>query len=130
MPIFFWWQLNDKAGSFAKIQYTAGFAGQICRQKKCTSYSDKDIESISMIMTLYNSGCDDAEAEKLANATGADLFEIVPKVPYTNADLDWQNSKSRSSAEMKNQSHKFLCSMRYSNIVMLALRTLFSKISN
>ena len=81
-----------------------------------------------MIMTLYNSGFDDAEAEKLANATGADLFEIVPKVPYTNADLDWQNSKSRSSVEMKNRSHKFLCGMRYSNIVMIALRTLFSKI--
>lgn len=81
-----------------------------------------------MIMTLYNFGFDDAEAEKLANATGADLFEIVPKVPYTNADLDWQNSKSRSSVEMKNQSHKFLCGMRYSNIVMIALRTLFSKI--
>ncbi len=32
--------------------------------KKCTSYSDKDIKNISMIMTLYNSGFDDAEAEK------------------------------------------------------------------
>lgn len=81
-----------------------------------------------MIMTLYNSGFDDAEAEKLAKSTGADLLEIVQKVPYTNADPDWQNSKSRSSVEMKNQSHKFLCGMRYSNIVMIALRTLFSKI--
>ena len=32
--------------------------------KKCTSYSDKDIKNISMIMTLYNSGFDDVEAEK------------------------------------------------------------------
>lgn len=39
-------------------------------------------------------------AEKLAEAIGADLFEIVPENPYTDADLDWQNSKSRSSIEM------------------------------
>lgn len=34
--------------------------------------------------------------------TGAELFEIKPSVPYTNADLNWQNSNSRSSVEMKN----------------------------
>ena len=42
-------------------------------------------------------------AEKLADETGADLFEIVPEKPYTNADLDWQNSRSRSSVEMKDR---------------------------
>ena len=37
----------------------------------------------------------------LAEATGADLFEIVPEQPYTGADLDWNNEKSRSTLEMK-----------------------------
>lgn len=32
--------------------------------KKCTRYSDKDIENISLIMTLYEAGFDDTEAEK------------------------------------------------------------------
>ncbi len=32
--------------------------------KKCTSYRDKDIENISMIMTLYDAGFDDAEVKK------------------------------------------------------------------
>ncbi len=41
-------------------------------------------------------------AEKIAKASGADLFEIKPSVPYTNADLNWKNSQSRSSVEMKN----------------------------
>lgn len=40
-------------------------------------------------------------AENLANATGGDLYEIKPLKPYTNADLDWTNEKSRSSVEMK-----------------------------
>lgn len=39
-------------------------------------------------------------AEQLAKAAGADLFEIKPAVPYTHADLDWTNKKSRSSVEM------------------------------
>lgn len=39
-------------------------------------------------------------AEKLAKATGADLFEIKPVEPYTDADLDWRDKQSRSSLEM------------------------------
>ena len=40
-------------------------------------------------------------AETLAEAIGADIFEIRPEVPYTQADLNWQNAASRSSIEMK-----------------------------
>lgn len=39
-------------------------------------------------------------AENLAEAIGADIFEIEPEVPYTTADLDWTNKQSRSSVEM------------------------------
>lgn len=39
-------------------------------------------------------------AKNLAEAAGADLYEIRPKTPYTSADLDWNNPKSRSSIEM------------------------------
>lgn len=40
-------------------------------------------------------------AKTLSKATKADLFEIKPEQPYTKADLDWNNPKSRSSIEMK-----------------------------
>ena len=40
-------------------------------------------------------------AERLAESIDADLYEIVPKTPYTPADLNWQDSRSRSSVEMK-----------------------------
>ena len=43
-------------------------------------------------------------ARRMAEATGADLFEIRPEVPYTEADLDWTDMKSRSTAEMKDES--------------------------
>ena len=42
-------------------------------------------------------------AEMLAEAAKADLYEIEPKVPYTQADLDWMNKKSRSSVEMNDK---------------------------
>ena len=40
-------------------------------------------------------------AKTLAEATDADLFEIVPEQIYTAADLDWRNEQSRSTIEMK-----------------------------
>ena len=43
-------------------------------------------------------------AERLADAIGADLSEIEPKVRYTSADLDWRNKQSRSSVEMNDRS--------------------------
>lgn len=39
-------------------------------------------------------------AEKVAQATGGELFAITPDRPYTNADLDWHDKQSRSSVEM------------------------------
>ena len=45
-------------------------------------------------------------AKALANAAGADIYEIKPKVPYTRDDLNWRNLKSRSSLEMKDKSSR------------------------
>ena len=42
-------------------------------------------------------------AQRLADAIQAPLYEIRPAVPYTNADLDWTNRKSRSSVEMQDK---------------------------
>ena len=39
-------------------------------------------------------------AEKLAEAIGADIYEIEPAVPYSKADLDWTCQRARSSVEM------------------------------
>ena len=39
-------------------------------------------------------------ADMLADAVGADIHEIRPKVPYTKADLNWMDKNFRSSVEM------------------------------
>lgn len=45
-------------------------------------------------------------AGKLAKVLGADIFEIRPAEPYTKADLNWMNKKSRSSVEMRDRSSR------------------------
>ncbi len=45
-------------------------------------------------------------AKDLAGAVGADLYEIKPAVPYTKADLNWMDSKARSTVEMKDKSSR------------------------
>lgn len=45
-------------------------------------------------------------AKRIADAAKADMFEIRPAVPYSAADLDWTNPKSRSSVEMKDKTYR------------------------
>ena len=61
------------------------------------------IMSKTLVAYFSASGVTKRLAEKLAKEIGADLFEIQAETPYTNADLDWQNSKSRSSVEMNDK---------------------------
>ena len=42
-------------------------------------------------------------AELIADAAGADVYQIQPEVPYTAADLNWMDKNSRSSVEMNNK---------------------------
>lgn len=49
------------------------------------------------------SGTTKKTAQLIAKATGADLYEITPKVAYTEADLNWMDKKSRSSIEMNDK---------------------------
>ncbi len=43
-------------------------------------------------------------ALKLKEILKGDIFEIEPSIPYTDADLNWENENSRSSIEMKDAS--------------------------
>ena len=56
--------------------------------------------SKKLVAYFSASGTTKEAAERLAKAAGADLFEIKPAIPYTSADLNWMDKKSRSSVEM------------------------------
>ena len=42
-------------------------------------------------------------ADMLADAVGADIYEISPAVPYTKTDLNWMDKHSRSTIEMNDK---------------------------
>lgn len=58
--------------------------------------------SRKLVAYFSASGVTAKVAEKLSEAIGADLYAIDPEVPYTKADLDWMDKKSRSTIEMNN----------------------------
>ena len=60
------------------------------------------------ILVAYFSASGETErlARTIAQATGGDLHEIEPAVPYTAADLDWNDKRSRSSIEMNDPSSR------------------------
>ena len=55
-------------------------------------------------------------ADRIAEATGGDLYEIKPQQPYTSADLNWNDSGSRSSIEMKNPASRPAIANRVENM--------------
>lgn len=63
---------------------------------------------MSKVLAAYfsASGTTAKLAANLASVLDADLLEIQPKIPYTSADLDWMNKKSRSSVEMNDKSFR------------------------
>ena len=60
--------------------------------------------SKTLVAYFSASGVTEKVAEMIAEVSGSDLYEIAPKVPYTTADLNWMNKKSRSSVEMADKS--------------------------
>lgn len=59
--------------------------------------------SKTLVAYFSASGVTARAAREMAQAVGADLYEIRPVEPYTDADLNWMDKKSRSTLEMKDE---------------------------
>lgn len=62
--------------------------------------------SRTLVAYFSASGYTAAKAKIIAEAAGADIYEIKPAQPYTEDDLDWHNKQSRSSVEMADLSFR------------------------
>ena len=60
----------------------------------------------TLVAYFSASGVTAKAAKNLAEAAQAELFEIVPSQPYTRADLNWMDKKSRSTIEMNDRSSR------------------------
>ena len=56
--------------------------------------------SKTLVAYFSASGVTARAAKQIAEAVGADLYEIRPAEPYTSADLNWMDQSSRSTREM------------------------------
>ena len=62
------------------------------------------IRENSLGLVSFLSGTTKRVAIAIADAAGADLYEITPVEPYTSDDLNWTNSSSRVSREHDDES--------------------------
>ena len=79
-----------------------------CAKDATTTKETTAMNTTNKALVAYFSatGTTKGVAERLAAAIGADLFEIAPAQPYTEADLDWRNKQSRSSVEMADRASR------------------------
>ena len=66
--------------------------------------SSPEAEGKGKVLVAYFSATGNTRplAEYIAEAQDAELYEIIPETPYTDADLDWHDSASRTTLEMNN----------------------------
>ena len=60
----------------------------------------------ALVAYFSASGVTEGVAKELAAVTGGTLYKIDPEQPYPDADLDWRDSTSRSTVEMKDLSSR------------------------
>lgn len=73
----------------------------------CSQISKKENKEMKTLVAYFSaSGTTKEVAQQLAEVAGADLHEIKPEQPYTDADLDWRNKQSRSSVEMQDKNSR------------------------
>ncbi len=92
-------QTEDKSEKSSQTENKSEQIGKVPDSKSDNSVSDSEG---SKILVAYFSVTNNTEgvAKKLADGLGADLYEITPKQPYTDEDLNYNDSRSRSTVEM------------------------------
>ena len=70
----------------------------------------------NLVVFFSASGVTANVSKNLAEAIGADLYEIKPEAPYSKADLDWNNKKSRTTVEMHDQTFRPAIADKNANI--------------
>ena len=79
----------------------------ICLSACSQSSNQKESKQMKTLVAYFSAtGTTKGVAQQLAEVAGADIHEIKPEKPYTDADLDWQDKQSRSTIEMKDKSSR------------------------
>ncbi len=89
---------KDNERTVANTDATEQTAISEKKEADTKSETEKDTQILVAYFSVINNT--KGVAQKLADGLGADLYEITPEQPYTDEDIDYGNSKSRTSVEM------------------------------
>lgn len=76
-----------------------------CSSSKKGATATTDSDSI-LVCYFSATGTTEKAAMRIGEITGARLHNIRPQKTYTDADLNWRDSMSRSSIEMRNRNYR------------------------
>ena len=92
-------QQTDKATGSEHSQEDKSVPEQTKKQQQ-TSDPDKGSGKDTIVVYFSATGTTKGVAERIAKVTDADIFELKPAEPYSDADLDWNDKNSRTTIEM------------------------------
>lgn len=81
-----------------------------------SQFNDMNNNSKKLVAYFSATGTTMEAATLLAKVADAQLHEIVPETRYTPADLNWRDTNSRSSLEMKDKSSRPAIANRVENM--------------
>lgn len=87
--------------------------------------SDKTEKADVLVVYFSYSGNTERVAGYVANATGGTSVKITPQIPYTAADVNYNDSNSRSQVERRNNARPAISAMTYDSIDMADYATVF-----
>ena len=85
-----------------KIMYSLALVLALCACGKKATQATSEEEEAKMLVAYFSATGNTARIGKMiSESILADSLRIIPAEPYTEADLNWRDSLSRSSIEMK-----------------------------
>lgn len=79
-------------------------SGQTVTEEE-TADTEIEAEGTKVLVAYFSAtGTTEGVAEHIANGLNADIYEIVPEDPYTDADLNYNDNNSRTTIEMNDPS--------------------------
>ena len=95
---------GSETNSNRSISATASESGQTDEEEGETM---KETEEVKIPVSSFSAtNTTEGVAEQIAESLPADLYEIVPEQPYTDADLNYHDDNSRSTQEMNDSSSR------------------------
>ena len=107
-------EASDTAEAAEDTSETAGTTGEDASETETADASEEsasgdaaaetDSEDGKTLVVYYSAtGNTENVANMIAEITGADIFELEPAEPYSDADLDWTDDSSRVVSEYENE---------------------------